>query len=109
MSQRYKPFNRDQAFLLPPSLHDWLPSGDLAYFICEVVDGLNLGGIHQYYRVADDKDSKQRRRKAATGQPPFHPKMMVALLLYAPLQRHAEPASHWQAVRAGRGLSDSFG
>jgi len=79
MSCRFKPLNRDQQFLLPPSLHDWLPDGDLAYFIIDLAETLDLGEIYQYYEWAEDN----KRRKAASGQPPFHPKMMVALILYA--------------------------
>ena len=79
MSCRFKPLNRDQQFLLPPSLHDWLPDGDLAYFIIDLVETLELGELYQYYEWAEDEG----RRKALSGQPPFHPKMMVALILYA--------------------------
>ena len=83
MSQRYKPYNRDQQFLLPPSFRDWLPKGDLAYFICEMVDELDLSEIYRYYEEAEDKKSRRKRRKARSGQPAYHPKMMVSLLLYA--------------------------
>jgi transposase len=72
MSNGFKPYNRDQAFLLPPSMKDWLPKGDLAYFIADVVESLDLGEIERYYAAG----------KARSGQPPFHPKVMVALLLY---------------------------
>jgi transposase len=73
MSNGFKPYNRDQAFLLPPSMREWLPAGDLAYFIVDVVETLDLSEIERYYAVG----------KAASGQPPFHPKPMTALLLYA--------------------------
>jgi hypothetical protein len=33
---------RDQPFLLPPDLRDWLPEGHLAWFILDVVDQLDL-------------------------------------------------------------------
>jgi len=73
MSNGFKPYNRDQAFLLPPSMRDWLPAGDLAYFVVDVVETLDLREIEQYYVVG----------KAKSGQPPFHPKPMTGLLLYA--------------------------
>ena len=79
MGCRFKALNRDQQFLLPLSLHDWLPDGDLAYFIIDLVETLDLGELYKYYEWAEGKE----RRKAASGQPPFHPKMMVALILYA--------------------------
>ncbi len=80
MGQRFKPYDRDQQFLLPPSLRDWLPEGDLAYFVCELVEELDLGEFYRHYEVSDATGS---RRKAASGQPAYHPKLMVALLLYA--------------------------
>jgi transposase len=83
MGVRFKPCDREQLFLLPPSLRDWLPEGDLAYFIIDVVDQLDLGAIYRYYEVAEASERSPERRKAASGQPAFHPKMMVALLLYA--------------------------
>ena len=83
MSQRYKPYNRDQSFLLPPSLRDWLPKGDLAYFICDLADELDLRAIYRYYEEGEGKKSLRNRRKARSGQPAYHPKMMLSLLLYS--------------------------
>ncbi len=37
MSKQFRNCNLDQAFLLPPSLQDWLPEGHLARFVAEVV------------------------------------------------------------------------
>jgi transposase len=63
--------NRDQLFLMPPALQDWLPSDDLAYFLLDAVDQFDLTAFHATYR-AD-----------GVGQAAFQPQMMVALLLYA--------------------------
>jgi transposase len=63
--------NRDQLFLMPPTLQDWLPSDDLAYFILDAVDQFDMTAFHAAYR-AD-----------GVGQAAFQPQMMVALLLYA--------------------------
>jgi transposase len=73
MSNGYKPYSRDQAFLLPPCMKDWLPKGDLAYFIADLSETLDLSEIDRYYQAG----------KTLSGQPPFHPRVMVALLLYA--------------------------
>jgi transposase len=78
MSCRFKPYDRDQAFLLPPSLRDWLPRGDLVYFVIDVVEELDLGDIYRYYEIGEEG-----RSKSGSGQPPYHPKMMVGLVLYA--------------------------
>src|SRR3954462_14977944 len=63
--------NRDQLFLMPPALQDWLPSDDLAYFLLDAVDQFDLAPFHAAYRVD------------GVGQAAFQPHMMVALLLYA--------------------------
>jgi transposase len=63
--------NRDQLFLLPPALQDWLPPDDLAYFLLDAVDQFDLTPFYAAYR-AD-----------GVGQAAFQPHMMVALLLYA--------------------------
>jgi transposase len=63
--------DRDQLFLMPPALQDWLPSDDLAYFLLDAVDQFDLAPFDAAYR-AD-----------GVGQAAFQPHMMVALLLYA--------------------------
>jgi transposase len=63
--------NRDQLFLLPPALQDWLPPDDLVYFLLDAVDQFDLTPFH----AADRADG--------AGQAAFQPHMMVALLLYA--------------------------
>ena len=68
---QFKPYQPNQLLLLPPDMKQWLPEDDLAYFIMDVVNGLDLSSIYQSY------DSSRG------GQPPFDPKMMTALLLYA--------------------------
>lgn len=72
MSKTFKPYSREQQFLLPPSLQEWLPEGHLSYFIIEVVEGLDLSEV---YRAYSGKDGR--------GRPPYDPRVMVALLLYA--------------------------
>jgi transposase len=78
MGQIYKECDRDQMFLLPPSMKEWLPEGHLVYFILDVVEQLDLLEIEQPYRKTADGTFK-----AASGQPPFDPRMMTALILYA--------------------------
>ena len=71
MSKTYLPYDPDQQLLLPAALQEWLPEGHLAYFISDVVDQLDLSEITARY--------EQERR----GGPPYHPNMMVKVLLYA--------------------------
>ena len=70
MSKTYLPYDPDQQLLLPAALQEWLPDDHLAYFISAVVDQLHLWEITSRY--------EQERR----GGPPYHPRMMVKVLLY---------------------------
>jgi transposase len=71
MTKTYRPYCPDQMFLLPPSLRDWLPENHLSYFVSDIVDSLNLEAIESYYEKSD------------RGQPPYHPRMMTKVLVYA--------------------------
>ena len=70
MSKTYLPYDPDQQLLLPAALQEWLPPDHLAYFISDVVDQLDLSAITARY--------EEERR----GGPPYHPRMMVKVLLY---------------------------
>src|SRR3954453_21171887 len=70
MTKTYRDLSTDQSYLFPPSPHDWLPEGDLVYFLLDTVATLDLTPIFAHYE------------RELRGQPPFHPRMMVALLLY---------------------------
>jgi transposase len=71
MSRIYLSYDPEQQLLLPPDLRDWLPEGHLALFISDVVDELNLSAIVRHYESGDGR-----------GRPPYHPLMMVKLLVY---------------------------
>jgi transposase len=71
MSKTYRPWDPDQSWLLPPSPRDWLPEDDLVYFVLDTVRELDISAITRKY--------EQEER----GFPPYHPRMMVALLLYS--------------------------
>ncbi len=85
----FKPYTPDQLLLLPPALQDWLPEGHLALFISDVVDeALDLTPILVTYATGDGR-----------GQPPYHPALMVKLLVYAyctgkPSSRQIEKATY---------------
>jgi transposase len=63
----FVPFNRDQSFLLPPDLKDWLPEDDLAHFVVAAVERVPLGA----FQVAE----------RAGGKPQYHPRLMLALFI----------------------------
>ena len=69
MSKTFRPYDPEQQLLLPAALQEWLPPDHLAYFISDVVDQLDLSAITGRYE-------EQR------GGPPYHPRMMVKILLY---------------------------
>ena len=71
MSKTYRPYEPDQQLLLPAALQEWLPSDHLAHFVSDVVDQLDLSPIMARYQ------SEER------GGPPYHPRMMVKVLVYA--------------------------
>jgi transposase len=71
MSKTLRPWDIEQRWLLPPSVHELVPAGHVAHFVRDTVrENLVLGAILSDY-------SEER------GQPSYHPTMMVALLLYA--------------------------
>src|SRR4051812_22436089 len=71
MAQNFLSCDREQDFLLAPSVRDWLPAGHLAWFVLEVVERLDLEAFYGHYR-AD-----------GSGRPAHEPGMMVALVVYA--------------------------
>lgn len=71
MSHNFRPVERDQQFLLAPSLRDWLPADDLAWVVLDAVEGLDLSAIRARYR------------SDGWGAAAYDPALMTALLLYA--------------------------
>jgi transposase len=70
MAKTFRPYDPDQLLLMPPALADWVPEDHLARFVSDVVDTLDLTAIEGTY--AEER-----------GYPPYHPQMMVQVLLYA--------------------------
>lgn len=70
MAANYLPYDPQQMLLLPEAMQEWLPEGHLVHFISDTVDGLDLGAFHARY----DKNGPRNQ--------PFHPAMMVKVLVY---------------------------
>src|SRR6266700_4030558 len=70
MAYNFLGCDRDQPFLLPPDLRDWLPEGHLAWFILDVVDQIDL---QPFYR---------RHRDDGHGHPAYDPRTLLGVLLY---------------------------
>src|ERR1700692_2521865 len=71
MGKSYRPYYPDEELLLPPSLREWMPEDHLAYFVSDVIDQLDLSAMDEVY-------GNEKR-----GQPPYNPRMMTKLLVYA--------------------------
>jgi len=71
MPGSYRPYEPDQVMLLPAAPQDWLPTGHLAHFINDTVDALDLKAFYARYEGGGSRNQ------------PFHPAMMVKVLVYA--------------------------
>jgi transposase len=71
MPQIFIACDREQSFLLPPSLLEWVPEDHLVWTVLGAVDELDLTGIYGAYRPDGH------------GRPAYEPRMMAALLLYS--------------------------
>jgi len=71
MGYNFRPLDREQQYLMPPSMRDWLPAGDLVWFLLEAVAQMEWDEFYRMYR-AD-----------GWGNAAYEPSMMVSLLLYA--------------------------
>jgi len=71
MAYSYLPVDRDQLFLLPASMREWLPEDHLAWFVIDVVDRVDTSAFDALHP------------NDGAGRPAYDPKMLLALLLYA--------------------------
>jgi len=71
MTASYLPYDPKQQLLVPPALQEWLPEGHLAYYIGDTVDALDLSAFEARYGKGGPRNQ------------PFHPAMMVKVLVYA--------------------------
>jgi transposase len=71
MAKGYIPVDRDQQFLFPPDMRDWLPKDHFVWWLLDVV------------RDLDTKELHRLRRLGAQGRTGYDPDMLLALLLYA--------------------------
>src|ERR671936_1448704 len=71
MPQNFIEGDREQGFLLPPDVREWLPADHLAWFVIDAVAEMDLSAFYAAYR------------QDGHGRAAYEPAMMVALLLYA--------------------------
>ena len=67
----FRAYDPDQVLLISPVLSEWLPDGDLAHFVSDLVESgaLDLSAVYASY-------------EGERGQPPYDPRLMVKLVLY---------------------------
>ena len=70
MGKTFRSYDLNQRLLLPPDLREWLRDDHLALYVSDVVDQLDLSEIMNSY----ENDLR--------GRPPYHPGLMVKLLIY---------------------------
>lgn len=88
MAKTFRAYEPNQLLLMPPAIGDWVPEGHLARFVSDLVDGLDLSAIEDTY-------------EEERGYPPYHPRMMVKVLLYA------YATGNYSSRRIERGVVDS--
>ena len=66
--RNFRSYDRSQRLLLPPDLKDWVHDDDLAHFICEAVERIEISHFHV--------------SRTGSGIAQYHPRMMLALLIY---------------------------
>jgi transposase len=71
MPQNFIESRREQGFLLPPDVRDWLPADHLAWFVIDAVGQMDLSAFYGAYRGDGH------------GRAAYEPSMMVTLVLYA--------------------------
>ncbi len=81
----FRDYDRCQRLLLPPDLSDWVAGGDLVHFIVEAVERVDISSFHV--------------SRTGSGKAQYHPRMMLALLIYAYARgifssRRIEAATH---------------
>jgi transposase len=71
VEKTFRPYDPDQVLLMAPVLSEWVPEGDLAHFVADLVETgtLDLSAIYASY--VDER-----------GYPPYDPRLMLKLLIY---------------------------
>ena len=71
VAKGYRPVLRDQEFLLPPNMADWLGGDHLVWFVLDAVAELDTSALHR------------SRRTGGVGRAGYDPDMLLALMIYA--------------------------
>src|SRR6516162_9177644 len=72
MAKGFRPVVRDQPFLLPPDMREWLPAGHLAWFVIDAVGALDVSRL----------GARQTPAGSAAGRAAYDPAVLLGLLVY---------------------------
>ena len=70
VAKGYRPVDRDQDYLLPPSMREWLADDDPVWLVIEAVAQLDTSKLHA------------RRKVGGVGRAGYHPDMLLTLLIW---------------------------
>lgn len=73
MAKGFRPVLRDQPFLMPVDMREWLPADHLVWFVLDAVAQIDTSPFHR----------RAKKLKASSGRAGFDPELLVGLLLYA--------------------------
>ena len=87
--KRFVQSDRDQPFLMPPDLREWVPKDHLCHFIIEAVNRIDINQFKINHR--------------GTGSEQYDPRVMLALLIYCYANRifasrRIESATHFDVI-----------
>lgn len=71
MAKGYRPVNRDQQFLMPASMREWLPASDPVWLVISAVEGMDTAKLHA------------KRSTGGAGRAGYDPEMLLTLLIWA--------------------------
>jgi transposase len=74
MARGYRPVDRDQQFLVPPDMREWLPASDPVWLVMRLIEQLDTSTFHV------------GRRVGGVGRAGYDPDMLLALLVWAWMQ-----------------------
>jgi transposase len=92
MARGYRPVDRDQAFLLPPDMRQWLPAGHPVWLVIEAVSLLDTSALHA------------RRKTGGAGAAGYDPDMLVTVLIWA----YANGVTSWRRIERLCGQDVAF-
>src|SRR5699024_9613779 len=80
MAKSYRPVDRDQAFLLPPDMREWLPAEHLVWVVLDVIEQVDTSGFHR-------GRGRRKTSGAVVGRRGYDPDMLLGLLVYRSEER----------------------